>query len=164
MNGSDILNVVEYEYYVTGVHLTFRRSDIGLLSSGFFFPTALFAVFSILALLIKITEISDRITMLLTICLISMTIYVSVQAPPNRGLSFIEIWIIGMLIPTILAILESSWILLKLRSMKKDQNSMTSDVTEENETKLRLYDFIMAVSLTVYFCLFQTVYWCTALI
>lgn len=54
--------------------------------------------------------------MLVTILLISITIYISTNAPPDRGLSYIEVWMFfGNLIPILLALLEYAYILFKLR-------------------------------------------------
>lgn len=153
--------IMGYEYNVAGIHFDLTRTEIELLVSGYFFPSGLFAFFSILALFIKVGNVSDRVTMLLTICLISMTLYVTVQAPPQRGMSYIEIWTIGMLIPIILAILESSLVLFKMRSKSRDEGMNVSE--DGDDPGLRMYDFITAILLAGYFVLFQFIYWSIAL-
>ena len=104
--------------------------------------------------------------MLLTILLISTTIYGGVQAPPQRGMSYIEIWIVGMQIPTLIAIFESGYALLRYRRQKKFQESVrTMDSNEETSEfiDIRLYDIVTCVILITYFLLFQIIYWMIAL-
>ena len=104
--------------------------------------------------------------MLLTILLISTTIYGGVEAPPQRGMSYIEIWIVGMQIPTLIAIFESGYALLRYRRQKKFQESVqTMDSIEETSESvdIRLYDIVTCVILIAYFLLFQIIYWMVAL-
>ena len=69
--------------------------------------------------------------MLLTLCLISTNIYVSVDAPPQRGLSYIEIWFVGMQSMILLAIIEYSIILgMKKYRLNKDEKENKVGVTE----------------------------------
>ena len=49
--------------------------------------------------------------MVITLCLISFNVYNSVNGPPARGFSYIELWMVGMEMPIILALLEYSMIL-----------------------------------------------------
>ena len=44
--------------------------------------------------------------MVITLCLISFNVYNAVDAPPRRGFSYIELWMIGMLVPILVAIIE----------------------------------------------------------
>ena len=46
-----------------------------------------------------------------TLFLISFNVYNSVEAPPNRGLSYVDIWMLGMCFPILMAIVEYSIIL-----------------------------------------------------
>ena len=104
--------------------------------------------------------------MLLTILLISTTIYGGVEAPPQRGMSYIEIWIIGMQIPTLIAIFETGYALLQYRRQKKLQESVLTMDVNENTSKsvdIRLYDIATGCILVAYFLLFQIIYWTDAL-
>ena len=49
--------------------------------------------------------------MLVTLCLISCTVYIAVDAPPHRGFSYIELWFLGMQLPILFAMVEYSMIL-----------------------------------------------------
>ena len=100
--------------------------------------------------------------MLLTILLISSTIYVAVEAPPKRGMSYIEIWIVGMQIPTLIAIFETGYVLLRYRRQQKLQECVrTMDINEKIEKLVdyRLYDIVTGGTLITYFVLFQIIYW-----
>jgi hypothetical protein len=113
-----------------------------------------------------IHQASDRMAMLLTILLISTTIYGGVEAPPQRGMSYIEIWIIGMQIPTLIAIFETGYALLQYRRQKTLQESVLTMDVNENTSKsvdIRLYDIATGGILIAYFLLFQIIYWMVAL-
>ena len=100
--------------------------------------------------------------MLLTILLISTTIYVAVEAPPKRGMSYIEIWIIGMQIPTLIAIFETGYVLLQYRRQQKLQESVQTMDVNRNINQLadfRFHDIITGGTLISYFLLFQIIYW-----
>ena len=100
--------------------------------------------------------------LLLTMLLISTTNYVAVEAPPKRGMSYIEIWIIGMQIPMLIAIFETGFVLLQYRKQQKLQKSvrpMTFDAKTFKAIDIRLYDIVTGRILIAYFLLFQIIYW-----
>ena len=49
--------------------------------------------------------------MIVTLYLISANVYNSVSAPPSRGFSYIEIWMLGTQSPILIAILEYGFVL-----------------------------------------------------
>ena len=51
-----------YEYATGGIQFTLERSDIELLMSGFFVPTGMFALFSLMSFLISIENVSRNNT------------------------------------------------------------------------------------------------------
>ena len=113
-----------------------------------------------------ILKASDRMAMVLTILLISTTIYVAIEAPPKRGMSYIEIWIIGMQIPTLVAISETGFVLLKYRKQQSKQETIQTMDVNENTSKsidIRLYDIVTGGILIVYFLLFQIIFWSVTL-
>ena len=126
-------------------------------------------IFSQVFLSIKyifILKAADRMAMVLTISLISSTIYVSIEAPPKRGMSYIEIWIIGMQIPTLVAIFETGFVLLKYRKQQNKQETIQTMDVNENTSKfvdIRLYDIVTGGILIVYFLLFQIIFWSVTL-
>ena len=91
-----------------------------------------------------------------------MTLYVTVPAPPQRGMSYIETWIIGMQVPTLVAVLESSWILYMARS-GQNKIAMNGREMEKQGSRLKKIDFFTSFFLTVYFILFQMSFWLASL-
>ena len=57
--------------------------------------------------------------MIVTLYLISENVYNSVDAPRNRGFSYIEIWMLGSQFPILLALFEYGSILLLKKIDKK---------------------------------------------
>ena len=51
-----------YEYATGGIQFSLERSDIKLLMSGFFVPTGMFALFSLMSFLISIENVSIKNT------------------------------------------------------------------------------------------------------
>ena len=109
-----------------------------------------------------IHQATDRMMLLLTMLLISTTNYVAVEAPPKRGMSYIEIWIIGMQIPTLIAIFETGFVLLRYRKQQKIQDSVQKMNANKKTTKsvdIKKYDIVTGRILVAYFLLFQIIYW-----
>ena len=67
---------------------------------------------------------------MITLDLIATNTYNSVKAPSGRGFSYIEIWLLGIQIPILLAIVEYG-ILLTIKRMYKK---------EGQETKIQVFD------------------------
>ena len=111
-------------------------------------------------------QATDRMMLLLTMLLISTTNYVAVEAPPKRGMSYIEIWIIGMQIPTLIAIFETGFVLLQYRKQQKLQKSVRPMGFHEKTSKaidIRLYDIVTGRIIIDYFLLFQIICWMVSL-
>ena len=52
-----------------------------------------------------------RLGLLVTLALIASNVFNSVNAPPNRGFSYIEVWMVGVQVPILVGILEYGIIL-----------------------------------------------------
>ena len=87
--------------------------------------------------------------MLVTLFLITSTVYNGVDAPKSRGFSLIEIWMIGNIIPTIIAILEYGFILYLTRKHKV------------NEKRFKICDELTMIIMLIYIILFQIWFWNT---
>ena len=87
--------------------------------------------------------------MVVTLYLISANVYNSVEAPNNRGFSYIEIWMIGAQIPILLALLEYGFILY----LKKIQ------IQSNLDKKIKKLDFAAMIFSLFYFLSFASVYW-----
>lgn len=92
--------------------------------------------------------------LVITLCLISFNVYNAVDAPPSRGLSYIEIWMIGTEIPIVLALMEYSFIL----GMKRWLGGKLKSVLNIDQLIARIDAITMIISL-VYFILFCSTYW-----
>ena len=86
--------------------------------------------------------------LVITLCLISFNVYNVVNAPPTRGFSYVEIWMIGMEIPILLAALEYSVILGLKRCLPK--------VIEWHAGKVDTITCFLSVA---YIFIFSTFYW-----
>ena len=103
--------------------------------------------------------------MLVTLHLISANVYNSVYAPPGRGFSYIELWMIGMQIPILVALIEYSLVLGFKRFMNKTNNAKIF-INRRNVTNINLedgfYEKIDMISLVlslIYIVMFSLWYW-----
>ena len=65
-----------------------------------------------------------RLGLLVTLHLISVNVYNSVSAPPERGFSYIELWMLGMQLTIIVALVEYGMI-LGLKKFFKQKSILT---------------------------------------
>merc|ERR1712008_241988 len=100
------------KFSFTGMLLTIKRKSYGQLLSGYYYPTASFALLSMISFLIKPDKVPGRMGMILMLYLISTNVYNSVEAPTNRGFSYIEVWQLGTQFPILLAFFEYGFVLL----------------------------------------------------
>ena len=113
---------------------------------------------------------------MITLDLIATNTYNSVKAPPGRGFSYVEIWLLGVQIPILLAIVEYGILLTMKRVNKKktpDQNKIqvlyNGSQTTIREKKIMdvekigktmdLWTFIISLSFII---IFNIVYWSAA--
>ena len=100
--------------------------------------------------------------LLVTLFLINVNIYGTIEAPPGRGLSNVEIWMAGMQLIIILAIFEYGFILAitKIRNLALNYNKLHDFIVklEKNQTRERL-DFITLCLSGFTFVTFVCSYW-----
>ena len=92
--------------------------------------------------------------LLITLCLINFNIYGSVSstlAPPKRGFSYIEVWMVGVMVTIIFAILEY----LAILAFKRKNGFSNLD---EHEITKRIDSISLIMSFRV-FILFNVIYW-----
>ena len=87
---------------------------------------------------------------MVTLYLIASNTYASVKGPTNRGFSYIEIWMTGVQISMLMAIIEYG-IILAIRKDKKISNDI-----DEICRKMDLFTFFASLTFIV---LFNIVYW-----
>ena len=75
---------------------------------------------------------------MITLDLIATNTYNSVKAPSGRGFSYIEIWLIGIQIPILLAIVEYGILLTIKRMSKQDvRETKVHVINSGTETQIR---------------------------
>ena len=99
--------------------------------------------------------------MIVTFYLISSNVYSSVEAPTERGFSYIEIWMIGTQFPILLALCEYGLILYwkKIAKNLGDQNDVESK--QKLDEKIKFLDFATLIFSLVCFIVFALFYWIT---
>ena len=105
--------------------------------------------------------------MIVTLYLISANVYNSVDAPKNRGFSYVEIWMLGSQFPILFALCEYGFVLYLKKVAKKvdeEKNMMIMDgkVVEAKpdlEDKIKRLDFVTMIISFIFFALFAILYW-----
>ena len=83
-------------------------------------------------------KVPGRLGLLITLDLIATNTYNSVKAPSGRGFSYIEIWLLGIQIPILLAIVEYGILLTIKRMSKKEARETKVQVFQSGkETQIR---------------------------
>ena len=113
---------------------------------------------------------------MITLELITTNTYNSVKAPSGRGFSYIEIWLLGVQIPIILAIVEYGILLTMKRMQKKDNGQVKIQVIHSgNHPQIRekaIWDLDQMgktmdkwsfISSLFFIIIFIIVYWSVAL-
>ena len=111
--------------------------------------------------------------MLVTLYLISINVYTTLDAPPGRGFSYLELWMVGMQIPILVALVEYSLILgfrkfqkeiLKTNEVdsklfaKRGNMDLKSGLESNNSCFLKA-DMICLIISIVYIITFCVCYW-----
>ena len=136
-------------YSMTQVKMLFNRTDKSRqkIFIGYHTTTAIFASLSLLSYFLPIDSVPGRMGMLVTLYLIQMNTYNSIEAPQKRGFSYIEIWFVGIQAPIFLAILEYG-ILLGIKKFGPHKESFFKNVD--------LFSLILS---TLYLLVFNGFYW-----
>ena len=128
---SSPLNHLSY----SGISLELIRSTPGLLFGGFYFPTGIFALLSLVSFSIDLQMVPGRLGLLVTLYLIMTNVYISVEGPKSRGFSYIEIWFVGMQTPILVGILEYAMLLAKKKYFEKQSNIFIKVNSEQSQPK-----------------------------
>ena len=136
-----------YQFHSTGVSIKLHRKNLGSLMSTFYIPVATFTMVSMISFMIKPDSVPGRMGMIVTLLLITTSIYNVVDAPQNRGLSYAEIWIIGSQIPIVFALVEYGLILM----LTRDQ--------DQNFKGLFWIDVLACITGTLFYLTFNIYYW-----
>ena len=104
--------------------------------------------------------------LLVTLFLISSNVYGSVNAPINRGFSYIEFWVLGTQGIIMLAIIEYGFVLL-LKRMNKRSTIQTDSILKHDsarnarafDDKIKMLDIVTFVMSIFVFAYFNILYW-----
>lgn len=150
------------EYSSTGIVLVFYRKTLGHLLGSFYMPTLMFAAISTVSFFIHPSIVPGRMGMVVTIFLITSNIYTSVDAPPSRGFSYIEIWMVGVQAPILYAILEYGVVLALSRKSSSATKIKASSFLDEKEVlfdiAVRKIDSISLICCLIFLFCFTTTY------
>ena len=134
------------------VEINFKRTSASQnqVFGGYYVQTATFATLSLLSYFIEQSVVPGRMGMVITLFLIQVNTYNSVEAPPGRGFSSIDIWSFGMQIPILVAILEYGTVLSMKKFLTKEGN---------NENILKHVDLLTFIASAFYLIVFNLCYW-----
>jgi hypothetical protein len=97
--------------------------------------------------------------MIVTLYLISANVYNSVDAPKNRGFSYVEIWMVGSQFPILIALLQYGFVLYLKKVVEiSDQNEM-----KIFEAKIKKLDLSTMIFSLCSFMIFASIYCIVAL-
>ena len=96
--------------------------------------------------------------MIVTLYLISANVYNSVDAPKNRGFSYIEIWMLGSQVQILVALLEYGYVLYLKKAVKIYQDEM-----KIFEDKIKKLDLVTMIFSFCSFTMFASIYWIVTL-
>ena len=115
--------------------------------------------------------------LLVTLYLISSNVYSSLQAPIQRGFSYIEIFLIGTRGVIFFAILEYGFVLAWMKysnifnesgkkvissNSNQKKGSWFTDSQMSLDVKIKVVDMISLIISVVFFLLFNAIYWANA--
>ena len=141
-------------------HLVRKSENFHNLIITYFVPSGAFAFLSLFSFFIKPEVVPGRMGMLVTIFLIVIGIYKSVEAPPNRGYGYLEKWYIGVQVPILFALLEYGLILAVLKYKDGHQEIVLwGNVWKINDVlkKVDLMSFCLSVTLLTFSIIFDTI-------
>ena len=102
-----------------------------------------------------------RLGLLITLYLIATNVYNSVNAPSQRGFSYIEIWMIGIQFPMLVGIIEYGILLAVEKYHKVPKNVATSADVKEIDWNItaKKADKWTCVGSLLFLMFFNIIYW-----
>ena len=108
-------------------------------------------------------KVPGRMGMIVTLYLISTNVYNSVDAPRNRGFSYIEVWILGTQFPILLALFEYGYVLYLKKIVKESEDrSQILNLDEkilDLDERIKQLDFATMILSFFSFTAFASFYW-----
>ena len=122
---------------------------ISNLLSSYYAPTSVLAFLSLISFCIDPNVVPGRMGLLITLILIITNTYNSIDAAPNRGFSYVEIWYIGIIVPIFIGIIEYGVIL----AMKKYGEKI------DKHTLFQSIDIFTMIVCAILLLIFNIMYW-----
>ena len=97
--------------------------------------------------------------MIVTLYLISANVYSSVEAPKDRGFSYIESWMIVTQFPILLALCQYGIVLYWKKIAKKPRNQNDIESKQKLDGQIKFFDFATMIFSFVFFIGFVIFYW-----
>ena len=107
------------------------------------------------------SKVPGRMGMILTLFLIHANVYNSVDGPKSRGMSYIEIWMIGTQIPILVALTEYGFVLYWKKIAEKSNQIHPKNENEsipDLDEKIKKLDLITMICSVIYLFLFTFFY------
>ena len=139
------------DMYMYQISFHLERDDSINLMAGYFIPTGIFPYLALLSFLIDPKVVPGRLGLMITLLLISFTMHAWVDAPPDRGLSNIEIWMLGNNLVILAALFEYGFLLVRIRYVKTKPKKL--------EKMMKKIDLNCLLVSGIYCVIFQVIFW-----
>lgn len=141
-------NQFGWSYSMAIIEIGLKRNQRGLqnLLRGYFVSTGIFGATSIISFFITPGQVSGRMGMLVTLYLILINTYNSIDAPKSRGFSFVDFWFLGCQFPIAFAIIQYGTLLAWTKFQKS-----------------KVIDYACAAISAGFFSIFIILYWIISL-
>lgn len=142
-----------FNYSMSEIKIRFQRTSQGRskIFSSYHVTTGAFTLLSFVSFLIQPEQVAGRMGLLVSLSLVMINSYNSVDAPINRGFSTIEAWFVGTLAPVLFGLMEYG-LVLSLQKLGKLSILNSS-------TLFKSIDLISLALATVYFIFFNLYFW-----
>ena len=147
------------KYSMTQIQVSLNRTAEGQAKvfSSFQVPIGVFAILSLVSYVIELEQVAGRMGLLITLSLIMINTYNSVDAPSKRGFSTIELWFGANLFPIFVGIFEYG-ILLTIKKFS-DKNWTLFGKSFSIHAIAKLIDLATLITTFLYLCIFNVYFW-----
>lgn len=149
-------NGLNYSMVLVDMKITRTQEGRTKIFSAFHMPTGIFALTSLISFFIEPEQVPGRMGLLITLCLIIINSYNSIDAPSRRGFSPIEVWFVGNLFPILLGILQFGVVLFMKKYLKKKDITVKDLDLAGIVKRLDLFTFAFLFG---YLIIFNISYW-----
>jgi len=150
---SSTFQQANYTYSMAQIRMNLTRTDKSRqkIFAGYHVTTGIFSALSLVSYFIPPDIVPGRMGMLITLFLILINSYNSVDAPPDRGFSSIEVWFVGTQAIILLAVIEYGIVLAVSMFWAPKSDSATN--------LFKVMDFCTFLVAIHIFVIFNICYW-----